>query len=129
MQAQLPSLLSEVAKRMISQLLPEGSGCGPGEVEALTTVCMMGVYRSGTEDPRSELRKVSTPVIEHLVKNLSKATGNRALQKVSQFFVMEWCWRNDYLEEDWLWEWSGKDEGRMHFRPRIPWQMIPIPTE
>jgi len=114
---------------MISQLVPEGSEASAGEVEALTSVCMMGVHRRGDEDPRAELRKVSAPIIEHLVKNLKRAASNRALAKVSQFFVIEWCWRNDYLEEDWRWEWVNKHEGQLHFRPRIPLEMVPIPSE
>jgi hypothetical protein len=129
MQPELPTLLSEVAKRMISQLVPEGSEAAPGEIEAVTAVCMMGVYRSGTEDPRAELRKVSATLIDHLVRNLRKASDSKPLQKVSQFFLMEWCWRNEYLEEDWRWEWVNKNEGRMHFRSRVPLDMIPIPSE
>ena len=125
MQNGLPSLMAEAAKSVVSQIVPDGSN--PKEIEAVTAVCMMGVYRSGTEDPKAMLRGVSDPLIEHLVKNLKKARENRALAKVSQFFLLEWCHRNGYLEEDWRWEWVNKNEGRLVFKTSIPLDMIPIP--
>lgn len=121
--------MSEVAKNMISQLVPDGVEANQAEIEAITAVCMMGVYRNGTEDPRAMLRQVSDPMIEHLVRSLKKARENRSLAKVSQFFLMEWCHRNGYMEEDWRWEWEGKNEGRIVFKTRIPLEMIPIPSD
>ena len=114
---------------MIAQLVPEGTKTSPGEMEAVTAVCMMGVYRSGTEDPRAMLRAVSDPMIEHLAKNLKKARENRSLAKVAQFFLLEWCFRNGYMEEDWRWEWVNKNEGRIVYKTNIPLEMIPVPSE
>ncbi len=128
MQTGLPTLMAEVAKNMIAQLVPEGTTANPAEIEAVTAVCMMGVYRAGTEDPKAMLRPVSDPLIEHLVKSLGKARENRSLAKVSQFFLMEWCFRNGYMEDDWRWEWADKNEGRIVYRMRLPLEMIPIPT-
>ncbi len=121
--------MAEVAENMIAQLVPEGTKTDPDEMKAVTAVCMMGVYRTGSEDPRAMLRAVSGPMIEHLTKNLRRARENRALAKVSQFFLIEWCFRNGYLEEDWRWEWVTRDEGRMHFRSTMPLEMIPIPSD
>lgn len=121
--------MSEVTRQMISQLLEKGGPTSSEEVEAVTSVCIMGVFRNGTEDPRAQLRKVSDPLILHLVKNLSKAKESKPLAKVSQFFLMEWCFRNGYLEEDWRWEWVTPNEGKMHFKPTMPLEMIPIPTD
>lgn len=129
MQQTLPALMSEVAKKMVSQLLEEGGSSSAEEVQAVTSVCMMGVFRTGSEDPRAELRKVSDPLILHLVKNLHRARESKPLAKVSQFFLIEWCFRNGYLEEDWRWEWVSRDEGRMHVKPTMPLEMIPVPTD
>lgn len=129
MQTGLPTLMAEVAKNMIAQMVPEGEKADPAEVEAVTAICMMGVYRNGTEDPKAVLRAVSDPLIEHLVRGLKKARENRSLAKVSQFFLMEWCFRNGYMEEDWRWEWVTKDEGRIVFKMRMPLEMIPIPSD
>ncbi len=113
----------------MSDLLSDGGGGTSDEVEAVTAVCTMGVFRRGTEDPRALLRRVSDPLILHLVKNLAKAKESKPLAKVSQFFLIEWCYRNGYLEEDWRWEWVNPNEGRMHIKPTMPLEMIPIPTD
>ncbi len=125
----LPTLVATVAKNMVAQMVPPGEKADPAEIEAVTSVCMMGVYRDGTEDPRAELRRVSDPLIEHLVRGLKKARENKSLAKVSQFFLMEWCFRNGYMDADWRWEWTSKDEGRIVFSMRVPLEMIPIPSD
>jgi len=94
MKPALPALMAEVAKSLIAQIVPDSSRASAEEMEAVTAVCMMGVYRDGTEDPRALLRKVSGPLIDHLAKNLKKAMENKSLAKVSQFFLLEWCYRN-----------------------------------
>lgn len=121
--------MTEVTRRLIEQLVPEGSAESPAEIEAVASLCMMGVYRTGSEDPRSTLRSISDPLLLHLVKSLRKARDNRALAKVSQFFLIEWCYRNGYLEEDWRWEWKGANEGELHYRASIPLDMVPVPSD
>lgn len=125
----MAALLAEAVKKFVRDSVPEGSGTSPEEVESVVSLCLLGVHRTGQEDPRAMARAVSDPVLEHLVRRSRKARGIPALAKAFQFLIMEWCFRNGYLHEDWLWEWDGANEGQIKFSARMPLAMIPIPSE
>lgn len=101
---------------------------GNPDSEAVVKMFMLGFVRTGEEDPRAIAREIPGPMLEHLVRNLprlSAAVPN--LAKVGQILVIEWCWRNDYLLEDWKWVWRDKHNGDIACLPRLPLSMIPIP--
>lgn len=118
-----------VARTQLEQLL-KGAG-GPEasrhETEAVVQVFLFGFVRSGCENPKSMMGPISDALLEHLVKNLGAVSSIPNLAKVGQFFIMEWCWRNGHLVEDWRWEWKDKNSGDLKFLPRVPLSMIPIP--
>ncbi len=121
--------MREIMKSAISGALSGGgrSLLRKEEGEALASLCMMPVHRTGDENPREMLRCLSDPLLEHLVKNVESMKSNPALGRVGQFFVIEWCFRNDHLTEDWKWEWETKDRGKLNYSPRIPLEMVPLP--
>lgn len=104
------------------------AGGGAPESEAVVKMFMFGFSRTGEEDPKALAREIQGPLLEHLVKNMSRLSSAMPnLAKVGQILVIEWCWRNDYLLEDWKWVWRGKDGGDIMCLPRVPLSMIPIP--
>lgn len=114
---------------MVDQALSgqEAAGVRKDEMEAVVKVFLLGVHRTGSEDLRDMLRKVSDPLLEHIVKNMDTISLSPVLGKIGQFFVIEWCYRNDYLMDDWSWEWEGRDGGKANFLPRMPLDSVPLP--
>ena len=122
-------LFMEMARKSILESIPKDTNISPEEIDYVIGVCMLGVYRTGNENPKAMLGIVSNELIEHMVKHLQKAKEHKDLAKGMQFFLLEWCWRNDYLNEDWRWEWINQNEGKIHFNARLPLEMIPIPSD
>lgn len=121
--------MKEVVASLVRSALdgPAAQVAGQKEVEALVSLCLIGVHRTGKEDPRALVRSVSDPLLEHLVSSLERLRDNRALRAVSQFLLVEWCFRNGYLLDDWRWEWVDGNEGRLHYLPKIPLEDVPLP--
>lgn len=108
--------------------MPGDSPVSGDEMEALLNLCMLGVSRTGSEDPKSMVRKLSDPLLEHALKHVAKNRADRVFVPISQILLIEWCWRNDYLREDWHWRWEDAGGGQMKYNPRIPLDMVPVPT-
>jgi hypothetical protein len=124
----MAAVMSEAIRRFIQNSIPGGAKASAEEVDSVIRLCLLGVHRTGAEDPRALAKAVSDPLLEHLVKNVRKTREVPAMAKASQFFVIEWCHRNGHLEEDWKWEWEGADGGRILYRSRIPLESIAMPT-
>jgi hypothetical protein len=125
----------DITKQLISNILHQTlsksltPNISNSDIEPVVQLCLFSFYRSGQEDPYDLTKKIPSPLLEHLIKNINSLTENSTLSKITQFLLIEWCWRNDYLNDDWQWEWVGKNEGTIHFNPRIPLNSIPLPTE
>lgn len=122
----MASVVSEAVSVLVRESMPDQSVSG--EVEAVLGLCMLGVHRTGSEDPRRMAAAVSGKLLEHLVRNVKRMRAVPAMGMAAQFLVLEWCFRNGHLEEDWRWEWEGTDGGKIHFRARIPLESIAIPS-
>lgn len=107
--------------------LASGAPVSDGEVDALTSICMMGVTVEGTENPRELMREVTDPLLDHIVRNREQVRKNPVIGKIHQFFLIEWCYRNGHLRGDWVWRWSGPKEGQLHYSPRTPLEKVSFP--
>lgn len=123
----LGPVIATTVKSMVNKI-PNGSRASGDEMEALLGLCMLGVARGGTEDPKALVRRLSDTLLEHAVRHVGQHRGDRVFAPVGQILLVEWCWRNDYLNSDWLWEWEDQGGGRIKFDPRIPLNMVPVPT-
>ena len=97
------------------------------EVESLTDLCLMGIAVTGQEDPRDMLRKISDPLLEHVVENREAVRKNEVIGKLYQMFLVEWCYRHGHLKGDWLWQWESAREGRLSYNPKVPLDQVEFP--
>lgn len=120
---------TQVARAQLERMLQTAGGptASRQETEAVIQVFLFGFVRTGSENPKSMMGPITDQLLEHLVKNLPSLSSVPNLAKVGQFFLIEWCWRNGHLLEDWRWEWRDRNSGDLRFLPRVPLSMIPIP--
>lgn len=122
--------LQDLVKKMLVesiQNLTSQTQVSDTEMNALTGICMMGVAVNGTEDPRTLMRDVTDPLLEHIVKNRDGIKKNPVLGKVHQLFLIEWCYRNGHLKGDWAWRWEGPKEGKLFYKPKTPLEKVKFP--
>ena len=117
------SSLGRILSASISLVIPrDASGaCGatPSEVAALAQICTMGAVPSGKEDPKCLLRTLSDGVLNRVAAMFWKMAEDPVAKKVSNFFLVEWCWRHGHLHGDWTWTWDGPGEGYVRCCPKI----------
>ncbi len=91
------------------------------EMDALTNICMMGASAiTGTETPHEYMRAISDRILKYFVENIDEISKNPIINKIRQFFMIEWCYRHSYLNDDWIWVWKTNREGQLMFNPKIP---------
>lgn len=113
----------------VADIRPKNSEMESGEMEALTKLFMMAALPTGEENPRALLALMSDKLVEHIAARLEEAKKNQMVAQVCQFFLIEWCYRNGYLNGDWIWNWSGARQGQLHYDPRIPLSTVPLPKK
>jgi hypothetical protein len=113
----------------IQEVGPKGGGLEASEMEALSQLLMMAFVPTGQENPRELLSRMSDGFVNHVVSRLDEAKKNPVVGQISQFFLIEWCYRNGHLNGDWMWKWEGAKKGDLHYNPRVPLSMIPLPTQ
>lgn len=116
-----------ILKSMITKLTPKNTSSP--EVDALMQICVMGILPTGDENPKELMRTLSDPMLDHLISNLNMIQKNPITGKIGQFFLIEWCYRNDHLNEDWRWDWDSSNEGHMSFDPKIPLDQVVLPKQ
>ena len=87
----------------------------------------MTIAPTGKENPRELMASIGDGVLRHLVAFREAVAANPALKGLSQFFLVEWCYRNGHMEEDWIWSWDGKDGGSIFFKPKTPLDQVELP--
>lgn len=122
------SVLGQALSSALTEIGPKGSSPGGQEMDALKQLFMMAFVPTGKEDPRAILSGMSDGLIEHVTSRLEEAKKNPVVAQIGQFFLIEWCYRNGYLNGDWIWSWSGTKKGQLHYDPRIPLNMVPLPS-
>jgi hypothetical protein len=122
----LHNSILNILKSMISKLTPAGT---PNtEIDALMQICVMGMIPTGDEKPKELMRSISDKMLDHLISNMNMIQSNPITGKVGQFFLIEWCYRNEHLYNDWTWVWDSANEGRMSFDPKIPLDQLVLPS-
>jgi hypothetical protein len=97
------------------------------DIQLMVELCMMAAASTGKEQPRDLLKLASDDLVEQMVKRIPTVKSNRLIAPICQFFVLEWCFRNSHLEEDWTWLWDSPNEGHVSYRSKIPLDQIPLP--
>lgn len=115
----------QAVQTTIRRTVPGGSNAD--DVENLSKLCVMALVPTGEEDARDLCSKLSDQVITFVVARIRELETNPAMQNMVKLLLLEWCFRNDYLEEDWQWEWVSPSSGRAHFNGRVPLDQIPLP--
>lgn len=117
-----------IIQSIVLKLLKQSTSLGDfkdTEVAALTKLYMIGSnIISGDENPRECMREISDQFLNYIIKHKKEIS---IMEKIGSFFVIEWCFRNNYLNEDWKWEWQSSDEGKLHYNPKIPISEITFP--
>lgn len=121
--------LTRALTSAVEDLRPKNSKMGEGEMEALMKLFTMAFVPTGEEDPRALLAKMSDGLVEHIAARLEETRKNPVVAQICQFFLIEWCYRNGYLNGDWIWSWSGIKQGQLHYEPRIPLSTVPLPRK
>lgn len=98
------------------------------EIEALTNLVSMSVGVTGKEDPHDYMRSISTPLINFLVENIEQFKDSPQMKSLTQLFLIEWCYRNGHLSEDWKWVWKDPKNGEAKFLPNKPMDSIEFPS-
>lgn len=119
----------QVLRNTIKNIIPEDSPIPSEEIDALSQLCMMSMVPTGEEDPKALMRAVSDPVLQHFITKFKEFRSNPVIGKIAQFFLIEWCYRNDHLNGDWAWKWDNLNEGKVSYDSKIPLGEIPLPTE
>ena len=121
------SALGNMLRSAVRELGDGGNGLDDVETEAVAQLCMMAFIPTGEEDPRELLRQMSDRLVDHVVTQLEKVKGHPVVGKICQFFLIEWCYRNGHLNGDWIWQWDGPGQGKLHYDPKVPLSMIALP--
>jgi len=119
----------QVLRNTIKNVVPKESPIPPKEIDALSQLCMISMIPSGDENPKALMREVSDSVLQHFVTKFKEFSSNPVIGKVAQFFLIEWCYRNDHLNGDWAWNWDSPNEGHVSYDPKTPLENIELPTE
>lgn len=80
----------------------------------------MASVPTGEENPRELLNGMSDDTINLFISNLESVKKNPIGAPVAQFFLLEWCWRNDHFHDDWKWSWDNTTEGHASYNPKEP---------
>ncbi len=106
--------LDETIKNSIS-----GTNMTSEDVSSITKLCTMSAFPEGNEDLKTIVRKLSNKFIDDMMSKFQSMISDPILAPISQFILIEWCYRHDYLNDDWRWEWNSKNEGVLNFSSKI----------
>jgi hypothetical protein len=105
-------------KYAIHSVLPQTANSK--DADLVVRLCIMAAVPTGEENPRDLLREMSDSIVNAFVSNMETIQKNPVSAPVSQFFFLEWCWRNDHFNADWKWEWDASNEGHVSYNPKEP---------
>jgi hypothetical protein len=119
----------QVLRNTIKRIIPDDSPVPSAEVDALTQLCVMSMIPTGKEDPKALMRTISESIIDHLMSKFAELSVDPVVGKIAQFFLIEWCYRNDHLNGDWAWRWDSPNEGHVSYNSKVPLEEIALPAE
>lgn len=123
--------MGDISTKLIEQIIKNSvntENISNQETESLIALCLMNFGSVGTENPRLLCSNLSDTLLDHIISHLNEIKeNNQVFKSIIQILIIEWCYRNDYLEEDWKWEWTEPTVGQLHYRSKIPLNCIPLP--
>ena len=111
--------LGNMLKEAIKCSLP-GIDIDNMAMDYLAQLCAMSTVPTGDEDPKALMRPLPNIIIDAVVTSAKTSISNPILNRLVQIFCVEWCFRHDYLYEDWRWEWNNALEGQIHYHAKKP---------
>jgi hypothetical protein len=117
----------QILRNTIKEVIPNDGPVPPKEIDALSQLCMMSMIPTGEEDPKTLMRSISDPLVNHLIFKFDEIQKDPVLGKIAQFFLIEWCHRNDHLNGDWAWKWDGPNEGHVSYNSKTPLEDVVLP--
>ncbi len=103
---------------MLKKALLSSMDASEEESIILAELCTMAAAPIGSEDPHSMMRSLTDQTVFAGAKKYIQIKDQPLVNRVGQFFFMEWCYRNGHLEEDWKWQWDTINEGQLLFRAK-----------
>jgi hypothetical protein len=93
------------------------------DMDSLAQLCAMSTVPTGEEDPRALIRPLADAIVDAVAT--SKAVPhNPILGRLHKIFCIEWAFRHDQLNDDWIWEWKGPRDGQLHYNAKVPLDQI-----
>lgn len=128
MEPNLHRLIIENFTSLINDLIPKNANIPTDESSNIASLLSLFLNPSKDMNPHDIMRKLSDPLIEHIIANREKMPEHKVMKMVFQLFLIEWMYRNDFLNQDWEWQWdeNGKS-GSVHMDTKIDISKIPLP--
>lgn len=113
---------------LINDLIPKNSNIPSDENINLASLISLFLNPSKEVNPHTIVRKLSDKLIEHIVQHRNEIPDNNMMKMILQLFIIEWIYRNDFMHQDWVWEWNtdGKS-GEAKIDAKLPLDQIPLP--
>lgn len=87
--------------------------------DSIEKLLSLATCPSGREEPHMWLRSMSSQALDQLYCKLESFQKHQTFQMVSQFFLIEWCYRNEYLDSDWKWVWDTNRDGHVKYKSKF----------
>ena len=111
--------LKAALKSVVLSIVPM-SEVKDADMDAIAQLCALASVPMGDEDPHALTRSMSDKMLDEIIGNFARFERNSVFAPVSQFFFIEWCYRNGYLVQDWKWDWDSADEGHVTYKSICP---------
>lgn len=116
--------INQIVKHAMQGVMPKSISAS--DTDLITKLCVMASIPTGKEDHRELLRGMSDDTINLFISNLESVKKNPIGAPVAQFFLLEWCWRNDHFYADWKWEWDNVTEGHASYNSKEPFEKLAV---
>lgn len=112
----------------LRKILPPDSNVPTEEIESIANLTSLFLYPDKNINLHELMRKFSDSLVEFIVKNRIEFKQHEMLSVILKLFIIEWCYRNGHLNEDWQWKWDEtSNKGEADIDPKIPLRDIPLP--
>jgi hypothetical protein len=114
---------------LVRNLIPKNANVPTDEGANISALIALFFNPSPESDPREIMRRISDALVEYMVKHRSKMPDHPMMKMIFQLFLIEWCFRNGHMEEDWKWEWdAGGKRGEAKMNMKVPINKISLPS-
>lgn len=91
----------------------------PKDWDVVEKLLDLAIVPNGQEDPHDWLRSMSSKALDQLFTHLDALQSHNTFRMVSQFFLIEWSYRNEYLDADWKWVWDTRRDGHVRYKSKF----------